>query len=442
MRADCATAPAALRSRLSNELARAPATAIAKGNRLLGQVLRIVTHPATIIAGVVSGLLFGFYLPKPAHALVPFAKLYVALLSMSMLPILVTALTWGIGQMLRNATTRALFPRMVLSYLLLLLIPSAATVLVCVGLSPGKSLGEGAAAALGQQLASEPTVETGSPIMAFLQGMVPPNIFAALSGAQFISIVFFCVLLGLALGVVKSPGADDTLRVLNALNEAFATIFHWVLIPLPLGLFALGAAHVAEADRELLVALVRYVGYFYLAGLVAVAGLTAVLSIVCRKAPWRVLSDLSQPLVIAFATDNPLAALYSAIEVLQERFGVDRSVVDTVTPFGVLANQHGQVLLLTFTVLFLAQVFGVSLGTAAIVIVAGSCLISGAAAVGGGPALVPILAPILLNAQIPDALAVVVLATTQPAVAPLVSLLTVLGTAALTVITAKPRKSA
>ena len=71
-------------------------------------VLRIVTHPATIIAGVVSGLLFGFYLPEQAHALVPLAKLYVALLSMSMLPIVVTALTWGIGQMLRNATTRVL----------------------------------------------------------------------------------------------------------------------------------------------------------------------------------------------------------------------------------------------------------------------------------------------------------------------------------------------
>ena len=79
---------------------------------VLRQVLKIVTHPATIIAGVVSGLLFGFFLPKPAHALVPFAKLYVALLSMSMLPILVTALTWGIGQMLRTETTRALFPRM------------------------------------------------------------------------------------------------------------------------------------------------------------------------------------------------------------------------------------------------------------------------------------------------------------------------------------------
>ena len=104
---------------------------------------------------------------------------------------------------MRNETTRALFPRMALSYLLLL-IPSAGAVLVCVVLSPGKGPSESATAELGRQLATEPAVESGGPIMAFLQGMVPPNIFAALSGAQFISIVFFCVLLGLALGVVKS----------------------------------------------------------------------------------------------------------------------------------------------------------------------------------------------------------------------------------------------
>src|SRR6188508_1509623 len=71
----CAATPAALRLPLSNERTRASATAIAKGNRLLRQVMKIVTHPATIITGVVCGLLFGFFLPKQAHALVPFAKL-------------------------------------------------------------------------------------------------------------------------------------------------------------------------------------------------------------------------------------------------------------------------------------------------------------------------------------------------------------------------------
>ena len=398
---------------------------------------RAITHPATIITGVISGLVFGFFLPEAAHSLAPFAKLYVALLSMCMLPILVTALTWGVGQMLRQEVTRSLFPRMALSYALLLLIPAAAALVVALGFDPGANLGEGASAALGRELAAEPEVASGNAIMAFLQGMVPPNVFAALSQAQFISIVFFFVLLGLALGVVESPGADETLRVLNALYEAFVTIFHWVLIPLPFGLFCLGAAHVAEADRELLKALVRYVGYFYLAGAVAVLGLALFLAQAARKTPWRVLSDLREPLVIAFATDNPLVALYSSIEALQERFGIDRSVADTVAPFGVLANQHGQVLLFTFTVMFVAQVHGVELDTTAVAIIAASCLVTGAAAIGGGPALAPILLPILLGANIPDALLVVVLATTQPAVAPLVSLLTVLGTAALTVATGR-----
>jgi hypothetical protein len=48
------------------------------------------------------------------------------------------------------------------------------------------------------------------------------------------------------------------------------------------------------------------------------------------------------------------------------------------------------------------------------------------------------MAPVLLSGDIPSALTVIVLATTQPVVAPLGSLLTVLGTATLTVYTARP----
>ena len=42
-----------------------------------------------------------------------------------MLLILVTTLTWSIGQILRDETTRTVFSRMPLSSLLLLLIPAA-----------------------------------------------------------------------------------------------------------------------------------------------------------------------------------------------------------------------------------------------------------------------------------------------------------------------------
>lgn len=85
---------------------------------MLQTLVKIASHPVTIIVGVVAGLVFGLNYRDPARMLEPFGELYMALLSMGVLPILVTALTWGIGQMLRDDTTRHLFPRMAGSYVL------------------------------------------------------------------------------------------------------------------------------------------------------------------------------------------------------------------------------------------------------------------------------------------------------------------------------------
>jgi ABC-type uncharacterized transport system permease subunit len=63
------------------------------------------------------------------------------------------------------------------------------------------------------------------------------------------------------------------------------------------------------------------------------------------------------------------------------------------------------------------------------------CMIGGAAAVGGGAILAPVIAPVLLGAGIPVALAAVVFATTQPVAAPLGSMLTVKATNMLAVLT-------
>ncbi|MGD8206669.1 MAG: cation:dicarboxylase symporter family transporter [Thiohalocapsa sp.] len=405
---------------------------------MIATFFKILGHPATIIVGVIAGLYFGLHFPERARSLAPFGDVYIELLSMCVLPILVTALTWGIGQMLRDETTRSLFPRMAASYVLLLLIPCGAALIVALGLTPGAQLGDAAATALGQELATQKTVDAAHPFVDLFSRMVPSNVFAALSSTEFLSIVFFSILLGLALGLIESPGADLTLKVLNSFYVAFAKIFGWVLVPLPAGLFCIAATNMANADTELLLALLRYVGYFYLAGLLAIVGLTVFLSITARKPPWRVLAGLKHPLVIGFATDNPLVALYSAMKALRQQFGVDRRVSETVAPFGVIANQHGQVLLFTFTVFFLAQVYEIPLGLTGTMILTIACLVSGATAFGGGAALAPIMAPILLSADIPTSLSVVVLATTQAAVAPLGSLVTVLGTAALAVVTAKP----
>ena len=122
---------------------------------------------------------------------------------------------------------------------------------------------------------------------------------------------------------------------------------------------------------------------------------------------------------------------------LREKYSIDREVAETVAPFGVVANQHGQILLFSFTGIFLAQVYGVDLGVGGLVTLAIGFILAGAAAVGGGPVLAPILAPVLLGAGVPDALAFVVLTTAAPAVARMSSTLTVAATCTLAVLTAR-----
>ena len=223
---------------------------------------------------------------------------------------------------------------------------------------------------------------------------------------------------------------------MNAFYDTFSTVFRWVLIPLPLGLFCIVAYHMSRADTEMLKALATYVGGFWIAGLAVFVVYVVVLAIACRMKPWRPLIALKTPLILAFATDNPFVALKSAIDSLRQEFKVPREVADTVVPFGVLANQHGQIVLFTFTAVFLGQIYDIDMNLATIVALALGVAISGAAAVGGGAVLAPILAPVLIGAGIPDALLLVIFATTQPAVANLGSTLTVKATCVLAILSA------
>lgn len=404
---------------------------------MLRLLQKVISHPVTILVGVGLGMLCGLRFRAFSASLAPVADIYVALLSMCLLPILVTALIWGVGQMLRSHDTRDLFSRMALIYGVGLLLPCVVAIAVALVFQPGVGLGEGTESLLGSELQSLSGPAEVQGLLGFLQGIIPHNVFQALSAGQFISIVLFCSFAGLALGVVDTPGTDEALRVLNAFYQAFSKVFHWVLVPLPFGLFAIVAYNVSQADTQLLNALLQYVGFYWVAGITVLLVQWGILAAVTRTAPWRPLVALKTPLILAFATDNPFVALYSAIEALQKEYGVRREVADVIVPFGVLANQHGQVALFAFTAVFLAQVYGVELGPMALLSVGLGVILSGAAAVGGGAALAPIFAPVLLGAGVPDALAVVILATTQPAVANLSSALTVQATCNLAVLTAR-----
>jgi Na+/H+-dicarboxylate symporter len=101
------------------------------------------------------------------------------------------------------------------------------------------------------------------------------------------------------------------------------------------------------------------------------------------------LSKLSNPNMLAFMTNNPIVALPATLDTLEKDYGVDRRVPDLVIPFGIFANQHGAVFLLSFLTVFLAQIYVIDLGFQDYAVIAIGSIIAGATAVGGGAVLIP-----------------------------------------------------
>ncbi len=217
-------------------------------------------------------------------------------------------------------------------------------------------------------------------------------------------------------------------------------LFRWAIVILAPGLLLLVAGVVSQVDARTLIALTKFVVTFYIGGVVLLLIYMTVFWLAVRGPIIRTLSNLSNPNMLAFMTNNPIIALPVALETLQKDYRVDRRLPDLVIPFGIFANQHGAVFLLSFLTIFLAQIYVIDLGFQDYVVIAIGSMIAGATAVGGGAVLIPTVAPILGAVGIPTSLALVVLATTDNIIGPVRTVLTLQANVTLTVITARTGK--
>jgi Na+/H+-dicarboxylate symporter len=244
--------------------------------------------------------------------------------------------------------------------------------------------------------------------------------------------------MGFAMGIIQTRAVEQTLAVIETVYAAFMQLFQWAIVILAPGLLCLIAGVVSQISTETLLALTKFCATFYVGGTVLMITYMLMFWLAVRGPVIRTLSKLSNPNVLAFMTNNPVIALPAALETLTREYGVDRRVPDLVIPFGIFANQHGAVFLLSFLTIFLAQIYVIDLDLQDYVVVAIGSIIAGATAVGGGAVLIPTVAPILGALGIPTPLALVVLATTDNIIGPVRTVLTLQSNITLTVMTARP----
>ncbi|MEM9557700.1 MAG: dicarboxylate/amino acid:cation symporter [Acidobacteriota bacterium] len=333
-----------------------------------------------ILCAMAVGILVGHLGGQAAADAVGWlGSLFVKLLRMIIVPLVLTSIVTGVASVGGGRSLGRLFGK-TLGYYVLTSALAAVTGLLMVNLiQPGQ--GADLVSAERKEL---PELETaGSPVDLLLD-IVPTNVIAAAAEADMLALIFFCILLGVAIAGLPETHRKVMGTFFEAAFEAMMRLTGFVIAVAPIGVFGLMARTVGETGFDAFGALGLY--------MVTIAGglsvhflvtLPLLLIVLGRISPWIHFRNMAEPLAMAFSTSSSGATLPVTLRTVEKKVGVPNRISSFVLPMGATVNMDGTALYECAGVLFIAQALGVELtfGQQVLVVVTALLASIGAAAV-------------------------------------------------------------
>jgi DAACS family dicarboxylate/amino acid:cation (Na+ or H+) symporter len=232
--------------------------------------------------------------------------------------------------------------------------------------------------------------------------IVPRNPIDAAARTDLLGIIFFGLMFGAALTLIAPERARPMIEWLEVLNEVVIKIIGFAMMLAPYGVAGLIFVMTSTFGFDLLYAVASYVVTVLLALLMHVfITLFIIIRVFIGMSPFTFLSRIRAALVTAFSTSSSSATLPTALDVAEKQLGIPRRIAGFVLPIGSTMCMNGTAIFEGITVIFLAEVFGVSLTIPqmAIVMIMSVITAIGAAGVPGGS--IPLLVGILTMFGVP-----------------------------------------
>jgi DAACS family dicarboxylate/amino acid:cation (Na+ or H+) symporter len=232
--------------------------------------------------------------------------------------------------------------------------------------------------------------------------IVPRNPLDAATRGDMLGVIFFSLMLGVALTTLPEPRVKPFVQVLETLGDAMVVIIGMVMRIAPYGVAGLIFVVTSRFGWGMLRELTLYVIVVVCGLLVHQVGtFSLLLGVFGRYSPWQFFRRVQPVMVTAFSTSSSNATLPTSIKVAEEVLGVPKQIAGFVLPLGATMNMNGTALFEGVTVLFVAQVFGVdlSLGQQVVVLVLSVLMAIGTAGIPGGS--IPLLMLVLQTVGVP-----------------------------------------
>ncbi len=373
---------------------------------IIGMVLGVAT-------GIVLGPSVGLVEPRTAYAIgnwlaLP-GRLFLLLIQMIVIPLIFASVIRGLNSGGSLAQLRRLGLRVAIYFV------CTTTVAICIGLAVALIIKPGhyIDSAMVQQAigsahtAALPTSAPGMPALGDLPQklitILPSNPLTAMVKGEMLQVVLFAIIFGVALVMMPTAKSKPLLDVLDSLLEVCMTVVRVAMRLAPYAVFGLMTQLTTKIGLDALLGMAVYVGTVLLGLGLLLCFYLVVVFVVGRMRPHTFLSAAREVMLLAFSTSSSAAVLPVTMKTAQDKLHVRPSVAQFVVPLGATINMDGTALYQGVAAIFLAQVFGVDVGTGGMLLI----IVTAVGASIGAPATpgvgMVILAMVLESVNIPIA---------------------------------------
>ncbi|MCL4425330.1 MAG: dicarboxylate/amino acid:cation symporter [Firmicutes bacterium] len=192
--------------------------------------------------------------------------------------------------------------------------------------------------------------------------MIPTNPFEALVKADMLQIIVFALLTGSAMTAIGDK-ARPVAAVFESFNDVLLRMIGMIMAVAPYGVFALIAKVVTQYGLGILLPLAKVIIAVVLAVVLhAIIVYASIVRIWGHMNPLKFFQGAAPAMSVAFSTCSSAATLPVTMDCSEKNLGVPGYIGSFTLPLGATINMDGTAIYQGISAIFVAQIFGVSLG--------------------------------------------------------------------------------
>lgn len=324
-----------------------------------------LTLTSKILLGLLLGFLFGLILNNIEDGFIKNSILldgilkvlgdgFTSAIKMMVVPLVFVSLVCGTSSMGDIKRLGRIGGKTMLFYL------GTTAIAIIISLTLGILLKPGVGLNMSSMVLGDVSIGESKSLTDIILGIIPINPIESLAQGEMLQIIFFAMLLGVAMSILGEK-ADPVRVIFESANEICMKMVSIIMMAAPYGVFALVSTTFATVGTDAVFALLKYVVVVLIGLLVHVTVVYGGLFKLFTKQKIKpFLSKFSRVAAITFSTSSSNASVPASLEIMEE-LGVSKSVRSFTIPMGATINMDGTAIMQGIAALFIAQIYNIQL---------------------------------------------------------------------------------